>query len=94
LKPSVLIPLVFLLASCRREEIDTPIVADFAYEVVDNDYSIPSKSPHQQKHRLTNLYCTFEGGSPETYTQKDPGYIIFSKPSPTRHQINIICFIQ
>jgi len=38
--------------------------------------------------------CTFEGGSPETYTQKDPGYIIFSKPSPTRHQINIICFIQ
>lgn len=80
MKPSVLIPLLFLLASCRREEIDTPIVADFAFEVVDNDYSVPVKIAFVNKSTGAQTYTwTFEGGSPETYTQKDPGYIIFSK---------------
>lgn len=81
MKPSVLISLILLITSCHREEIDIPINADFSYEVVDNDYSIPVKIAFVNKSTGAQTHTwTFEGGSPETYTQKDPGYIIFSKP--------------
>ncbi len=48
---------------------------------MDNNYSIPVKIAFLNKSTGAQTYTwTFEGGSPETYTQKDPGYIIFSKP--------------
>lgn len=81
MKIFVLISLILLVTSCHREEIDIPINADFSYEVVDNDYSIPVKIAFVNKSTGAQTYTwTFEGGSPETYNQKDPGYIIFSKP--------------
>jgi PKD repeat protein len=76
----IILSLFMLLSSCRREEIDVPINADFSYEVIDNDYSIPVKIAFVNKSTGAQKFTwTFEGGSPETYAQKDPGYILFSK---------------
>ena len=81
MKLSVLISIFLFFASCHREEIDIPINADFTYEVIENDHSIPVKISFINKSTGAQTYTwTFEGGSPETYTQKDPGYVIFSKP--------------
>src|SRR5690606_15684904 len=81
MKIKVLIFFILFYTSCNREEIDVPINADFTYEVIDDDYSIPVKIAFVNKSTGAQTYTwTFEGGSPETYTQKDPGYIVFSKP--------------
>jgi hypothetical protein len=82
LKLSVLISLLLTLISCcHREEIDIPINADFSYEVLNNDYSIPVKIAFVNKSTGAQTYTwAFESGSPEARKQKDPGYIIFPQP--------------
>ena len=90
LRQFTILSLIILFTSCHREEVDVAINADFSYEVIHNDYSIPVKIAFTNKSTGGQTYkWTFEGGSPETYTQKDPGYIIFSKPGTIKIKLEV-----
>jgi PKD repeat protein len=90
LKTLTILSLIILFTSCHREEVDVTINADFSYEVIDNDFSVPVKIAFTNKSTGGQTYkWTFEGGSPETYTQKDPGYIIFSKPGTIKIKLEV-----
>lgn len=76
----LLLLLFCVVGSCVRKEADAHVTADFTYEVIDNDYSIPVKINFINKSQGAQLYSwTFEGGNPATYDKKDPGIIIFNK---------------
>lgn len=78
---TLLLGLSLLLSACHRTITDVTVTADFTYEVLDNDYSVPVRIAIDNTSQHANGFLwTFEGGSPETYDKKDPGYIEFSKP--------------
>lgn len=78
----LLIPaILLLLTTCRRNVVDLTVSADFTYEVLDNDYSVPVRIAFQNTSKGAQFYrWTFEGGLPETYDKADPGYVTFEKP--------------
>ncbi|WP_205513254.1 PKD domain-containing protein [Longitalea arenae] len=68
-----------MICSCKREQV-IPAHADFSYEIVNNNFTVPVKI------RLTNLSSggnqykwTFEGGSPATSDKRDPGEVVFNQ---------------
>jgi PKD repeat protein len=73
------------IASCRRN-LTVPVVkADFTYEVVDSNYSIPVQIVFTNTSSFaTNYKWTFENGSPATYDQQHPGGVIFNTPGTVK----------
>jgi PKD repeat protein len=81
----IILPLALLFTTCRRNLVDTTVTADFAYEVLDNDYSIPVRIAFENRTNGAQFYkWTFEGGRPDTYDKFDPGYVTFDKPGPIK----------
>lgn len=73
--------LFLLLSACHRTITDVTVTADFTYEVLDNDYSVPVRiAVDNTSKNASGFSWTFEGGTPGTYDKKDPGYIEFNKP--------------
>src|SRR6185436_16141672 len=80
-KTLIILGLFLVLSACHRTITDVKVTADFTYEVLDNDYSVPVRIAIDNTSQHASAFqWTFEGGSPETYDKKDPGYIEFSKP--------------
>jgi surface-anchored protein len=80
-KPLIILSLSLLLAACHRNITNVEVTADFTYEVLDNDYSVPVRIAFENTSKNALAFkWSFEGGSPESYDKKDPGYIEFSKP--------------
>lgn len=77
----LIVVVLILCAACRRTITEVTVTADFTYEVLDNDYSVPVRIAIDNSSKNAHGFkWTFEGGSPATYDKKDPGYIEFSKP--------------
>lgn len=86
---TVLLGMLFLIA-CHRPITSVEVTADFTYEVLDNDYSVPVRIAFDNTSK--NAYgfkWTFEGGSPESYDKKDPGYIEFTKPGTVTIRLEV-----
>jgi PKD repeat protein len=66
------------LASCFHEEA-IPAAVNFAYEVVNEDYSIPVEVTFENKTTGAEHYqWTFEGGDPETSDKYNPGPVRYT----------------
>lgn len=79
-KPLFILSL-FLITACHRNITSVTVSADFTYEVLDNDYSVPVRIAIENTSKNAQGFkWTFEGGAPETYDKKEPGYIEFTKP--------------
>lgn len=73
--------LALLFTTCRRNVVDPTVTTDFAYEIVDNDFSIPVRIAFENKSNGAQFYkWTFEGGIPAAYDKFEPGIIQFDKP--------------
>lgn len=69
----------FLFGSCSKETA-IPIKVDFLTEVENNDYSVPVRIKIINGTQDADTYkWTFEGGSPSTSTDKNPGTIIYDE---------------
>lgn len=78
---------VCLLASCAKE-VALPIQADFAVEVVDNDYSVPVRVRINNQTEGADTYqWTFEGGKPADSFDKNPGPVVFETSG--EHRIHL-----
>ena len=79
-KNSYIILVIFfaaLLGSCTREEA-FPVVADFKASIVESDYSVPVEVAITNTTEGADSYqWSFEGGSPSSSTDKNPGAIIY-----------------
>jgi PKD repeat protein len=66
------------LASCFHEEA-IPAAVNFAYEVVNQDYSIPVEVTFENKTTGAEHYqWTFEGGDPATSDKYNPGPVRYT----------------
>lgn len=80
LRISYIISLLFLCASCYKE---TPVIisADFKVSVVNDDYSVPVEIEVENNTTGADHFLwTFEGGTPESSNQKQPGPIRYKTP--------------
>lgn len=69
---------IWFLASCAKE-VALPIQADFAVEVVDNDYSVPVRVRISNETEGADTYeWTFEGGNPSISNDRNPGTIQYN----------------
>lgn len=65
--------------SCKREQV-IPAHADFSYEIVDNNFTVPVKIRLTNNSSGGNQYkWTFEGGTPATSGKRDPGEVVFNQ---------------
>lgn len=71
---------ISVLVGCRKET-DVKLTADIAYEVLDNNYTVPVKINFTNTTTGAQFYkWTFENGNPDSSTYKNPGIIEFTKP--------------
>ncbi|WP_136467462.1 PKD domain-containing protein [Flagellimonas onchidii] len=78
-KYGYLVPVLFLLVTCTKETA-IPVKVDFATEVENNDYSVPVRVKITNLTQDADTYnWTFEGGSPSTSTDKNPGTIAYAE---------------
>ncbi|WP_207515165.1 PKD domain-containing protein [Longitalea luteola] len=67
------------IASCKREQV-IAAHADFSYEIVDNNFTVPVKIRLTNNSSGGNQYkWTFEGGTPATSDKRDPGEVVFNQ---------------
>ncbi|MCS3798899.1 PKD domain-containing protein [Niastella sp. OAS944] len=72
----ILLLLVFITA-CKKEQ-ETALSVDFAYTIVNNDFSAPVKINFTNNATgATHYKWTFTGGDPATSDKKDPGTVTF-----------------
>lgn len=80
LRPVVALVLLCCWVSCSKETA-LPVKADFSYEVLDNDYSVPVRVTITNSSIGAEYYhWTFEGAVPGTYDQADPGTVLYETP--------------
>ena len=76
----LIVGIALLFASCYKEEAIN-LKADFEVSVINNDYSVPVEvSLTNNSSGADQYFWTFEGGIPETSTQKHPGNIWYKFP--------------
>lgn len=76
----ILLVLSFSLIGCSKEEI-VPVRVDFEEVIVENDYSVPVQVVLINKTEGADDYeWTFEGGSPASSKQRNPGAIVYNIP--------------
>jgi PKD repeat protein len=76
--------LLFALSSCYKET-ELPVVIAFDIEVEDDNYTMPVRITPENRTTGANFYrWTFEGGSPASSTQKQPGTITYSQAGTYR----------
>jgi PKD repeat protein len=64
--------------SCKQEQV-IPAHADFSYEIVNNNVTVPVKIKVTNNSAGGNQYkWTFERGTPATSDKRDPGEIVFN----------------
>ncbi len=69
-----------LMTSCSQET-GIPVKANFSLEIENNDYSVPVRIRIMNESEEADSYAwTFEGGSPASSTDKNPGTIQFDEP--------------
>jgi PKD repeat protein len=79
MKKTLLLLLFIIITSCYQETA-IAIEGDFTTSYVNNDESIPVLIKIDNKITGADTYeWTFEGGSPATSSQKNPGEIVYSK---------------
>ena len=81
------LPRLFILAhvcmgvalfSCKQEKV-IPAHADFSYEIVNNNFTVPVKIRVTNNSAGGNQYkWTFENGTPATSEKRDPGEVVFN----------------
>lgn len=72
--------LILSLFSCSKETA-IPVKADFTYEVLNNDYSVPVSVTIANKSTGADQYSwTFEGAVPHSSTDAQPGEILYRTP--------------
>jgi PKD repeat protein len=77
----ILIAVVFTIASCRRNFTIPVVKADFSYEVVGDNYSVPVQVIFTNTSSYATSYkWTFENGDPATYDKQHPGAVVFNTP--------------
>lgn len=65
--------------SCKREQV-IPAHADFSYEIVNSNFTVPVKIKLTNTSSGGNKYkWTFEGGTPATSDKRDPGEVVFNE---------------
>ena len=65
--------------SCKREQV-IPAHADFSYEIVNSNFTVPVKILLTNNSSGGNKYkWTFEGGTPATSDKRDPGEVVFNE---------------
>lgn len=70
---------MFFFWSCLKEEA-VPVIVDFEYEVIDNDYSIPVSIIFFNRTEGADDYeWRFEGANISRSIDRNPGIIIFNK---------------
>jgi PKD repeat protein len=80
LSVTALFTLCFAVSGCRKEQ-EVVLEANFAYEVVDSNYNVPVTIRFTNTSRGAQFYkWSFSNGTPETYNERNPGAILFSKP--------------
>ena len=68
-----------IIYSCKREQV-IPAHADFSYEIVNSNLTVPVKIKLTNNASGGNKYkWTFEGGIPATSDKRDPGDIVFNE---------------
>ena len=66
------------IAACKKEQ-EIPLSVDFAYAIVNNDFSAPVKINFTNNATgATHYKWTFTGGDPATSDKKDPGTVTFA----------------
>ncbi|MBV4357204.1 PKD domain-containing protein [Pinibacter aurantiacus] len=72
--------LFFAITSCKKGQVVTA-KADFAYEIIDSNFTVPVRIKLTNNATGANQYkWTFEGGDPATSSKRDPGVISFNQP--------------
>ncbi|HEX6427061.1 MAG TPA: PKD domain-containing protein [Niastella sp.] len=67
-----------MIYSCKREQV-IPAHADFSYEIVNSNFTVPVKIKLTNNSSGGNQYkWTFEGGIPATSDKRDPGEVVFN----------------
>ena len=75
---------LFTLSSCYRET-ELPVVAVFEVRIEHGNHTMPVRIQLDNRTTGANFYrWTFEGGSPGTSTQKNPGTITYSQAGTFR----------
>jgi hypothetical protein len=66
------------LFSCKQEQV-IPAHADFSYEIVNDNFTVPVKIKVTNNSSGGNQYkWTFENGTPATSEKRDPGEVVFN----------------
>jgi len=88
----VFILLLLGVTSCYKEDV-IKLEPDFEVEVVNNNYSVPVEISITNNSRGADRYLwTFEGGVPETSTQKQPGNVVYRQAGT--YQIRLECWFK
>jgi PKD repeat protein len=68
-----------MIYSCKREQV-IPAHADFSYEIVNSNFTVPVTIKVTNTSSGGNQYkWTFEGGTPGTSDKRDPGEVVFNQ---------------
>jgi PKD repeat protein len=68
--------------------LDAVVVVDFDTEIETNNFAPASVFMYNKTQGATSYSWTFEGGTPTTSTQKQPGVVLFTTPGA--HRINLV----
>lgn len=78
---TILLFTAVIIASCKREQVISAH-ADFSYEIVNANFTVPVKIKLTNNSSGGNRYkWTFEGGAPATSDKRDPGEVVFNQAS-------------
>jgi len=88
----IFILLPFLVTTCYKEEL-IKLEANFEVSVTNNNYSVPVEISMTNNSRGADRYVwTFEGGVPETSTQKHPEPVVYRRAGT--YQIRLECWFR
>jgi hypothetical protein len=75
----IIVLLITLVSSCYKEQV-IPVVVDFSYVVAEESYTVPVALTITNKTTGADFYnWTFEGATPSSSDDKQPGEIQYSK---------------
>jgi hypothetical protein len=83
LQAFLIMAIMGMFFSCRKEQ-STPVTADFNFTVENNRYTIPVKIALTNTSSGAQFYrWTFDGATTTGYDKREPGTIVFTRPSPS-----------
>ncbi len=79
----------YLLSSCRPE-VTIAVIADFDYELIDSNYSVPVTIGFTNKSKGALFYhWTFSEGDRKESKSRNPGYLLVDKPGLIKVKLEV-----